>query len=101
MNSKISNKRLVKLLVNKYFIAGMVFLVWMVFFDDNNLISHSRNKKRLSALKAQKEYYQEKIEEDNRKIEELRSGLNNLEKYAREQFYMSKPDEDVYIVTVD
>lgn len=76
----------------------MIFLVWMMFFDENNLLSHRRNKKRLAALRAQQEYYREKIEEDNRKIEELGSGQNNLEKFAREQFYMSKQDEDVYIV---
>lgn len=87
-----------KLLKNKYFIAGMIFLVWIMFFDDNNLMAHRRNKKRLAALKAQQEYYNEKIAADNRKIEELRSGQENLEKYAREQFYMSKPDEDVFIV---
>ncbi len=89
---------MVRLLKNKYFIAGMIFLLWILFFDENNLMAHRKNKKRLSALKAQKEYYQEKIESDNQKIEELRSGQENLEKYAREQFLMSKPDEDIFIV---
>jgi cell division protein FtsB len=73
----------------------------MVFFDENNLVAHHRNKKRLSALKSQKEYYIEKIAEDNQKIEELRSGQNNLEKYAREQFFMSRPDEDVFMIVED
>jgi cell division protein FtsB len=73
----------------------------MIFFDENNLVAHHRNKKRLSELKSQKEYYIEKIAEDNQKIEELRSGQNNLEKYAREQFYMSRPDEDVYMIIED
>ena len=86
------------MLKNKYFIAGLIFLVWIMFFDENNIISHRRNKKRLSALKAQQEYYREKIAADNQKIEELRSGQDNLEKYAREQFYMSKPDEDVFMI---
>lgn len=93
-----TERRLVKLLKNKYFIAGLIFLVWIMFFDENNIISHRRNKKRLSALKAQQEYYREKIAADNQKIEELRSGQDNLEKYAREQFYMSKPDEDVFMI---
>lgn len=93
-----ADSRLGKLLRNKYFIAFLIFLIWMMFFDQNNLVAHRKNKKRLAALKSQQEYYQEKIEEDNRKIEELRSGQSNLEKYAREHFYMSKPDEDVYIV---
>jgi len=98
MENKKRESRLVRLLKNKYFIAGMIFLLWVMFFDENNLVAHRKNKNRLSALKAQKEYYQEKIESDNQKIEELRSGQENLEKYAREQFYMSKPDEDLFIV---
>ena len=98
MENGIVTKRSGKILKNKYFIAGMIFLVWIMFFDDNNLMAHRRNKKRLAALKAQQEYFKEKIAADNMKIEELRSGQENLEKYAREQFYMSRPDEDVFIV---
>ncbi len=101
LNRAISGGRLYNLLKNKYFIVGLIFIVWMIFFDENNLVAHHRNKKRLSALKSQKEYYIEKIAEDNQKIEELRSGQNNLEKYAREQFYMSRPDEDVYMIIED
>ncbi len=96
-----SGSRFYILLKNKYFIVVLIFIVWMIFFDENNLVAHHRNKKRLSALKSQKEYYIEKIAEDNQKIEELRSGQNNLEKYAREQFYMSRPNEDVFMVVED
>ena len=69
-----------------------------MFFDENNLVSHHRNKLRLKALKEQRIFYREKIEADKRKLEELRSGNDNLEKYAREQFYMTKPDEDLFLV---
>jgi cell division protein DivIC len=98
MENVRTERKLVKLLRNKYFIAVLIFLVWIMFFDENNIMAHRRNKKRLSALKSQQEYYREKIAADNQKIEELRSGQDNLEKYAREQFYMSKPDEDVFMI---
>jgi cell division protein FtsB len=93
-----TEKKTVRLLKNKYFIISLIFVVWIMFFDENNMMAHRKNKKRLASMKAQREYYIEKIASDNRKIEELRSGLENLEKYAREQFYMSKPDEDVFII---
>lgn len=98
MKVKKLNIRIPKLLKNKYFIVVMIFLAWIMFFDENNLASHRRNKKRLSALKEQRDYYIDKIASDNEKIEELRSGQDNLEKYAREQFFMSKPDEDVFVI---
>lgn len=90
--------RRIKLLRNKYAVAILLFLSWIVFFDENNLVAHQRNKLRLKALKEQRVFYREKIEADQKKLEELRSGSKNLEKYAREQFYMTKPDEDLFLV---
>jgi len=94
-------KRILRKLKNKYAIATLLFLAWIFFFDENNLLSHRENKQRLSALKEQRALYKEKIASDKQKIEELRSGMDNLEKYAREQFYMSKSDEDVFLVVED
>ncbi len=92
---KIRNSRLLR---NKVFVATLLFLVWIVFFDENNLVQHHRNKLRLKAIKEQRTFYREKIEADKLKMEELRSGTKNLEKYAREQFYMTKPDEDLFLI---
>jgi cell division protein FtsB len=89
------------LLTNKYVVATFLFLLWIFFFDENNLMAHRRNKLRLQTLKEQRTFYKEKIEADTRKMEELRSGPENLEKYAREQFNMTKPDEDLFQVVED
>lgn len=86
------------MLRNKYVIALVLFLLWITFFDQNNLVQHRRNKQRLKALKEQQDYYRVKIEEDHLKMEELRSGEDNLEKYAREQFNMTRSDEDLFLV---
>ena len=43
-------------------------------------------------------YYTKKIEEDKRKLNELKTDNDNLEKFAREQYRMKKKDEDLYIV---
>jgi len=87
-----------RVLKNKYFIASLLFLAWIIFFDDNSFVSHAENKRRLNELNRQKEYYQERIEADKQKLEDLNAGINELEKFAREQFFMSKPDEDIFIV---
>lgn len=54
--------------------------------------------KNLKKLKAEKEYYVQRIEEDKRKLHELKTSDRNLEKFAREQYRMKKPDEDLYII---
>lgn len=86
---------------NKYFIASLLFLIWILFFDENSIVSHQRSKRQLREYIQQKEYYLERIESDKQKLEDLQSGKKDLEKFAREQFHMSKPDEDVYIVIED
>jgi cell division protein FtsB len=52
----------------------------------------------LRKLKQDREYYIKKIEEDKRKLNELKTDNNNLEKFAREQYRMKRKDEDLYIV---
>lgn len=54
--------------------------------------------KNLRKLKSEKEYYVKRIEEDRRKLHELKTDDRNLEKFAREQYRMKKSDEDLYIV---
>jgi cell division protein FtsB len=87
-----------KAVKNKYLIASILFLTWIVFFDENSFVSHAENKRRLNELNKQKEYYLERIEADKQKLEDLNAGKKQLEKFAREQYYMSKPDEDLFIV---
>ena len=73
-------------------------MVWIVFFDENSFVSHAENIKRLEELNKQKEYYLNQIETDKQKLEDLNSGYTQLEKFAREQYYMTKPDEDLFII---
>lgn len=87
-----------RFLRNKWLVTTVLFLTWIVFFDENSIVSHQKNKQRLYELKQQEEYYKERIRVDNQKLEDLKAGEEKLEKFAREQYFMSKPDEDVFIV---
>ena len=86
------------IILNNYLIAIVLFLAWILFFDENSIVAHQRNKNRLKELLKQKEYYIEHINNDRKKLDDLNSGLNQLERFAREHYYMSKPGEDVFIV---
>lgn len=98
MENEVKKRRWTKMLGNKYFIATVLFLAWFVFFDENSFLAHQENKQRLEELIRQKEYYIEKIAADKQKLNDLNAGKEQLEKFAREQYFMSKPDEDVFIV---
>jgi cell division protein FtsB len=90
-----------KILRNKWIVTSMLFLTWIIFFDENSIVSHQKNKRRLYELKQQEDYYRERIEVDKQKLEDLKAGEEKLEKFAREQYFMSKPDEDVFVVVED
>jgi len=82
----------------KYLLALLIFLAWIFFFDENSIVAHRKNKRQLQELQEQKIDYKKRINSDRQKLEDLKSGKENLEKFAREQYYMSKPDEDVFKV---
>jgi cell division protein FtsB len=83
---------------NKYLMAVLVFLVWLLIFDNNSLIDRVRYLKILHEMEEEKEYYLERIEEDSRRLNELKTDRDNLEKFAREQYFMKKENEDVFVI---
>jgi cell division protein FtsB len=91
-------KTILKYLKNKYVIVTLAFVVWILFFDKNNLISQFRLAKKLDEVQHEKDYYLNEIKETEQTIEELTSDTQNLEKYAREKYLMKKENEDIYII---
>ena len=81
--------------LNKYIVAAMAFLVWMIFFDQNKLTNQIKLSQEINELEKNREYYQEQI----KVVKEARVDLNNnLEKFAREKYFLKKKDEDVFII---
>lgn len=89
---------IVKKIANKYLIALSAFVIWIMFFDENNLRQHRQNLEELALLEAQVDFYKHKIESDKQKLYELQTNDVNLEKFAREQFLMKKADEDIFVI---
>ena len=83
---------------NKFVLTGVIFFVWMFVFDRNNLIDRHKYNKELKQMELEKEYYLERIAEDSKKLNELKTNDENLEKFAREQYLMKKPDEDIFLI---
>ncbi len=83
---------------NKYIIVVSVFVVWMLFFDSNNIFQLYRRSSTLRDLHKQAEFYDKEIKD----LHEQKSALTNdpelMEKFAREEYLMKKPDEDIFII---
>jgi cell division protein DivIC len=87
-----------KLLKNKYLVALIVFSVYMLFIDSNNLIRQINMINELSKVDKEREYYLKEIHENKSTTEELLSNPDMLERYAREKFLMKRPDEDIFLI---
>jgi cell division protein FtsB len=86
------------ILRNKFVLTVFIFGVWIFLFDQNNLLDRFTDMKKLRQLEKEKEYYLNKIKEDQQRIFELTSDSDDLEKFAREKYLMKKDNEDVFIV---
>lgn len=91
-------KRLFSLFRNKYFLAIAAFAVWMMFFDKNDMISQYEYSAQLNKLQQEKDFYTVETASVKKDLKELDSNLNTAEKFAREKYFMKKPNEDVFVV---
>lgn len=86
---------------NKYVLTTAIFLLWMILFDSSNLIDVYSEYRKIKRFEQEKEYYLEKITNDKNRLNELQTNNENLEKFAREQYLMKKPDEDIFVIMPD
>jgi len=81
-------------LVNKFFITGILFFVWMIFFDKNKWINQWQLSQSIYRLEREKKNLAGLIIEAKKDKQDLEQ---NKEKYAREKYYMHKENEDIFI----
>lgn len=91
-------KKLLSLFRDKYFLTIVVFAVWMMFFDKNDVISQYGYRTEVRKLQQEKEFYLDQTATVKKDLKELDSNLNSAEKFAREKYFMKKDNEDVFVV---
>ncbi len=69
----------------------------MLFFDTNSYFIHKELNDEIKALEKSKEFYSKEIEKDKAFIERMKD-TNEIEKYAREKYYLKRENEDIYII---
>ncbi len=84
-------------LFNKYLLIIIGFIIWMLFIDTNSWLIHNELDYEIEELKDNKKYYQKEIYKDQQAIKRLKDS-NELEKFAREEYFMKKDGEEIYII---
>ncbi len=75
----------------------ILFIVWMLFFDTNSYLIHNELDSDINALEENAEFYQNEIDHDKTFIKKMEDS-NEMEKFAREKYYLKKENEDIYII---
>lgn len=86
-----------KFISNKYVWVLLFFCCWMLFLDNYSYFDHRILNKEIDELEDNKKYYQEEIRKDEQSIKMLKNP-DQVEKLAREKYYMKRDSEDVYLI---
>ncbi len=80
---------------SKYTIATVCFLVWVVFFDKFNYATHQKLSDSISKLEQEKITIIDKKKETAKQLQDVEL---HKERYAREKYYMHKPNEEILVI---
>jgi len=90
--------RLLEIFRDKYFLSAAAFVVWMIFFDKNDMLSQYEYRAEVHKLQEEKDFYEKETAQVKKDLDELNTNLNTAEKFAREKYYMKKDNEDVFVI---
>lgn len=82
----------------KYLLTILLFVVWMLFFDQNRMLNQLKMRRTLRDLENQKQYYIEEIENNQQLIQDLTEDTAFMERYAREHYLLKKDNEEIYLI---
>jgi len=85
----------------KYVLATFIFVLWMSFLDSSSWRVHRELDHEIERLEASMDYYRDEINRDQAVIQSLDSSSKALERLAREEYLMHRPNEDVFIFNRD
>ena len=84
--------------VNKYQITIIIFLVVTFFVGDNTFLDGIRYEMRIKSLQNEVESLKAENEKKLQRLNTLKGDNESLEKFAREQFLMTKAGEDLFLI---
>ncbi len=88
---------LIKSIKNKYLVVSLVFVIWVGFIDDRyNLMRQIRMSSTIKANEKESKQLLKEIDQKKVFIENLKSDINFVEKYGRENNYIKKEGEVIY-----
>lgn len=88
-------------IINKYTIAFVFFFIWIVFLDSNSILVVNELNKEIDKYENQLEYYKTEYEKNNAYYKKLMNNKDEKEKFARENYFMKRKNEEIFILVAD
>ena len=83
---------------NKFFILGLLFIIWITFLDENNLVLLNKRINNLQEKEILIDSLKNEISRSKATLERLNNNQKELERFARENFLMKKENEDIILI---
>jgi cell division protein DivIC len=84
--------------INAYWLVTIVFFALTFIMGDSSLYKRYTYDEKIRSLEKEIKHYQKEIEINSKKLNDLHTDKEGLERFAREEYFMKKPNEDVYII---
>lgn len=81
---------------NRYFITGLFGLLWVSFISDIDLFYLAKSHEQLAQMDREVVHFESELDRLQRQLNELSSNPDLLEKFARERYFMKRPNEDIF-----
>lgn len=94
-------EKLGKILKNRYVLILALFIIWLTFFDQDNLLRQFKLTRELDEAREKQEYYSSEFEKDSILLHQLENDPEVMEKMAREKYLMKKDDEKIFLIVED
>ena len=90
-----------KIFLNRYFFTGVVFVFWMTFIDNTSWLVVRNLNQEINKYEEQLAFYKGEFEKNEAFYKRLMQNKDEKEKYARENYFMKKKNEEIFILVVD
>lgn len=84
--------------INAYWLVTIVFFALTFVMGDSSLYKRYTYDEKIRSLEKEIKHYQKEIEINSKKLNDLHTDKEGLERFVREEYFMKKPNEDVYII---
>ncbi len=91
---------MIKTVRNKYIVSAAFVVIYILILHETDIVTLVNRNERIAELEKEIERKREGVEELKTAINELED-IRTLEKYAREEHFFKKKDEDIFIFSFE